>query len=995
MSQYPPLSSAAEELDEILLDSKPGANGLEGGAPSAAAAADKGGPSLAGGGAANQSPEEDDASGSSIHFCLTLESPFRLNKNKAASFEDIRFQAKFTTDSETKEISTFAVPDEAFEAHFLAQMVSELRGEGGDDEDGGEGDSSPLRSVLEPIPHGVDGAAYIMHDDLLVMCNTDSAADRDSSSTSSASSSSIGIPASLGALFVGASSHVTVPNMYQKIIDMLLRLQARGLRVRPEGMLARVEHEEDVPTNDGGRHNFYQGYHLVKARCFISPDEDELYVKINMPPPLMASFAESRALFLPTNAYSFAGGRSLIYSQKTEAELVANVTSLAGTGKVVVPAEYLGWGFLLTPPILQRIFVRFIREPWRFGGCGIQVSEMIAKHVIIKHFFPLHSAAQMEAKGITEWAAPIPRQILHPMRQSLPNILHYFGEEVALYFFWLKRYNIVLLVPAIIGIAMGAAAEALPKHREIIHAGYAAACVGTGVFWNLYWIRLEAMFSTEHQLDDVEEQATVRDLFEGVERSVDDEKLFKLDFESAPAFNVKSDGSLVEVYYPPWKQKLIRYCVSYPLVLTLTAVMTGLLCLNTHYRLESEDNGDYVQYLCTFIAVAIPKVFDIVFGFIIEQTSWWENSRTDEEDEYQQIIKKFFYYFLSSYFSLLALLFWPADSTPDNVRVDALRLQMITNCVIMPLVQNVMELLLPWAKARLRVNIDCCPDSAFQGLVNTLKGWTAADYPSRCLNKEAEGLWLETQKEPLPSMGNDYLELSIQFGYITMFAVVFPWAPIVAFFYNIVEMRLDAAKVTWLHQRPLAKPVKSIGAWKMIFSILSIVSIVTNAFVASVMTDALSVTNIELTPKSRYQSFAVIQYILIAVAALVYVFTPIVPGVKSKTAIKQSILMTRNARVRNKEPDVVPITMESVRRGRRWLRRREADLRRRYMHSGDVNNAGDGDTVVDAEIVSKSEGDAAAKGHGDISVAAEQTAAPPPVPNNNSNNNNDDDMLDL
>ena len=42
---------------------------------------------------------------------------------------------------------------------------------------------------------------------------------------------------------------------------------------------------------------------------------------------------------------------------------------------------------------------------------------------------------------------------------------------------------------------------------------------------------------------------------------------------------------------------------------------------------------------------------------------------------------------------------------------------------------------------------------------------------------------------------NEYLELAIQYGFITLFVAAFPLAPFFAFINNIVEIRLDATKV--------------------------------------------------------------------------------------------------------------------------------------------------------------------------------------------------------
>jgi len=46
----------------------------------------------------------------------------------------------------------------------------------------------------------------------------------------------------------------------------------------------------------------------------------------------------------------------------------------------------------------------------------------------------------------------------------------------------------------------------------------------------------------------------------------------------------------------------------------------------------------------------------------------------------------------------------------------------------------------------------------------------------------------------------EYLEMVIQYGFITIFVCAFPLAPLLAFLNNILEMRLDAKKTTCLAQ---------------------------------------------------------------------------------------------------------------------------------------------------------------------------------------------------
>jgi len=93
----------------------------------------------------------------------------------------------------------------------------------------------------------------------------------------------------------------------------------------------------------------------------------------------------------------------------------------------------------------------------------------------------------------------------------------------------------------------------------------------------------------------------------------------------------------------------------------------------------------------------------------------------------------------------------------------------------------------------------------------------------------------------------EYLEMIIQYGFITVFVSAFPLAPFFALCNNILEIRLDAKKIIVHHRRPIAQKVRSIGVWFDIMETLGRVAVIANAFI-------LAITS-EFIPKSVYLYF--------------------------------------------------------------------------------------------------------------------------------------------
>uniref|UniRef100_A0AC34GSS8 Anoctamin n=1 Tax=Panagrolaimus sp. ES5 TaxID=591445 RepID=A0AC34GSS8_9BILA len=84
---------------------------------------------------------------------------------------------------------------------------------------------------------------------------------------------------------------------------------------------------------------------------------------------------------------------------------------------------------------------------------------------------------------------------------------------------------------------------------------------------------------------------------------------------------------------------------------------------------------------------------------------------------------------------------------------------------------------------------------------------------------------------------DEYLEMVIQFGFITLFVAAFPLAPFFALINNIMEIRLDAYKFIVTSRKPMPAQAKNIGIWLTILDILSNLAVICNAFVIAFTSD--------------------------------------------------------------------------------------------------------------------------------------------------------------
>ena len=75
---------------------------------------------------------------------------------------------------------------------------------------------------------------------------------------------------------------------------------------------------------------------------------------------------------------------------------------------------------------------------------------------------------------------------------------------------------------------------------------------------------------------------------------------------------------------------------------------------------------------------------------------------------------------------------------------------------------------------------------------------------SKKVESEQSEQWiLDSKLDNDHTLYEEYIELAIQFGFITLFSTAFPLAPLCALINNLFEIRVDAQKYTRQKTRPI------------------------------------------------------------------------------------------------------------------------------------------------------------------------------------------------
>jgi len=133
----------------------------------------------------------------------------------------------------------------------------------------------------------------------------------------------------------------------------------------------------------------------------------------------------------------------------------------------------------------------------------------------------------------------------------------------------------------------------------------------------------------------------------------------------------------------------------------------------------------------------------------------------------------------------------------------------------------------------------------------------------------------------------DYDELIIQFGFVVLFVVVFPAAPGLALLNNLIEFRLDAAKILGFTRRPHPKGAYDMGTWFHMLDLISWVMVISNT---GLIVFASYNFSSRLLPDERWITFVCVEQILIGIKLLIQFMVPDVPQEVEERIARQEVI---------------------------------------------------------------------------------------------------------
>ena len=460
---------------------------------------------------------------------------------------------------------------------------------------------------------------------------------------------------------------------------------------------------------------------------------------------------------------------------------------------------------------------------------------------------PLHRSAALQK---------IWRTSLFSIAAPVQDIQQYFGSKVAFYFAWMNFFTLWLTAPGAVGLAV---------YLHKVYYEYTVdndpwipffslfmvlwACMFVGWWrrasaeWACHWNTLGEDGDDEVRRPRRRARARSPPHIYEPRRAFPPDQM-RAEFHGDAIIDSPVTGRPVRTY--PVYKRYAAFLLS--AVVTGTMLGVALLVMSLMLNLEGyiQDTTIWTErlfYVPMLAQLAAPgAIFDPLqthyYGLValvptllhvltIQQlnkfyrsvATWLtenENHETARAHEDSLVLKRFFFEAFDTYIALFYLAFVQFD-------VRRLRTELVTIYTADSFRRLATESLIPtlsakvmgWGKRKEMAELKRTASGDAKG--------DAAEAAGRLVNA------LEELDQEEYEQFDDYLEMVIEFGYVTLFASAFPLASCISVFCNLIEIKSDCYKLTHALQRPPAERVNSIGVWGGVLQVMMLLSIVTNA----------------------------------------------------------------------------------------------------------------------------------------------------------------------
>ncbi|XP_043975775.1 anoctamin-7-like isoform X2 [Gambusia affinis] len=528
------------------------------------------------------------------------------------------------------------------------------------------------------------------------------------------------------------------------------------------------------------------------------------------------------------------------------------------------------------------------RTPYGCVNRGEVGIDRLISEAVFTAAYPLHEGGYRMPDEPVPPESLGPRQILNEYwskwscwrrYQPLDHIREYFGEKIALYFAWIGFYTAWLLPASLIGtvifllgfvlVISDVPAKELCESKDTFIMcplcdicapwNYSSICftykagllfdnwgtVFLSFFMSLwavtfleYWKRTCSYLSHRWDctdLEDIEERPrpefsamapmTTRNPITGAEEPY---------FPENKRFNRTMTGCMVIILMVAVVLMFLIAIILYRTIISVVIYKSAIYKsarTNTFFGISAVTiaslSGSVLNLL---VILMLSRIYTTLADFLTR----WEMHRTQTKYEDMFILKVFIFQFVNFYSTPVYIAFFKGRfvgypgmyNTLFGIRNEAcgvggclidLAQELLIIMVGKQIINNIEEFVSPkvkvwWQKNKLQPLLTNKTGEGTQTMMK-VSPWEA-DYDLLV----CEGLF------------GEYLEMVLQFGFITIFVAACPLAPLFALMNNWVEIRLDAQKFVTQYRRPVVERAQDIGIWFHILQFITHIAVISNAF---------------------------------------------------------------------------------------------------------------------------------------------------------------------
>ncbi|XP_011185161.2 anoctamin-6 isoform X4 [Zeugodacus cucurbitae] len=497
--------------------------------------------------------------------------------------------------------------------------------------------------------------------------------------------------------------------------------------------------------------------------------------------------------------------------------------------------------------------------------------------------YPLHDDTDRDFL-LQEWATL--RKWIH--LQPLDSIKEYFGAKVALYFAWLGFYTHMLIPVSVLGILCFVYGfvtwNSDPISRQIcndnqttlmcpqcdrncdfwllektcnsskmnylIDNNITVVFASIMALWAVFYLELWKRYSAT-----LVHRWGLTTFSQHVEHPRP-QYLSKLQKHKDITERWKKSHNILEPDVPFWRIKFLPSFTSYSIMVLFICVSLIAIFSMIVYRmaqkashsiLGSDNSMTYkimvLPMTAGIIDLIVISMLDYVYTSLAVYLTNMEYCRTQTEYDESLTVKNYIFQFVNYYSSLFYIAFlkgkfvgYPAkynrilgfrqeECNPGGCLME-LCMQLVIIMVGKQAVNAIVEMFFPYIMRCIRK-------------LSARMGMRKVESEEKLIscNQWTEDYHLEPSNTN--SLFSEYLEMVLQFGFITLFGLAFPLAPLLALINNVIEVRLDAIKMLKLIRRPVAQRASNIGVWYNMMAIVARIAVASSAMIIAFSTNLI------------------------------------------------------------------------------------------------------------------------------------------------------------